>query len=619
MQTPNVETTPRNEHTIWRLLANWSAVTPDAPALLAPGQRTLSYGQLQRLVENTVSSLQSHGFDSQSRLAVVLRNSPEMATAFLALAAGAVCAPLNPASQAFDFELNLKDLRPQALIIEDGVNSPARDVARSLGIAVIELTPRPSIGAGWFTLWDEISSTIDETLLPQDTSPALLLPTSGTTSRPKLVPLSQANLCAPARHIAQTLQLCPEDRCLNVMPLFHIHGLIGAVLASLSAGASVVCTSGWDSQSFFEWLKLPGISWYTAVPTIHQSILSAAAERGSTVEHRLRFVRSSSAALPTAVFDALESLFGVPAIESYGMTEAAHQMCSNPLPPGIRKKGSVGLPAGPEVVILNENGELLGANQNGELAIRGPNVTAGYVDNPAANTASFNNGWFRTGDQGYRDDDGYFFLTGRLKEMVNRGGEKVAPREVDEVFLQHPAVEQAIAFAIPHPRLGEDLAVAIVLRTHAIADQCELQEFALDRLAPQKVPSRIVFVPAIPKGPTGKLRRIGLHEALSDSLKVEFQPPESSAELAIANVWKAILSCEEIGRFDNFFYLGGDSLLATRVLSRLSTTFEIQLPLGTLFQHPTLQELAKHIETIVLEQIESESDHDCSSGAIPAV
>ncbi len=511
MQTPTIEADTHNEQTIWRLLANWSAETPDAPALL---------------------------------------------------------------------------------------------------------TPRPSIGTGWFTFWDELSSTFDETLLPQSTSPALLLATSGTTSRPKLVPLSQANLCASARHIAHTLRLSPEDRCLNVMPLFHVHGLIGAVLASLSAGASVVCTTGWDSQSFFEWRKLPGISWYTAVPTIHQSILSAAAERGNTIEHRLRFVRSSSAALPTAVFDALESLFGVPAIESYGMTEASHQMCSNPLPPGIRKKGSVGLPAGPDVVILNDDGKLLGANQNGELAIRGPNVTAGYVDAPAANAASFTNGWFRTGDQGYRDDDGYFFLTGRLKELVNRGGEKVTPREVDEVFLQHPAVEQAIAFAIPHPRLGEDLAVAIVLRKHAIADQRELREFALDRLAPQKVPSRIVFVPSIPKGPTGKLRRIGLHQALVDSLKVEFLPPESSAELAIANVWKAILNCDGIGRFDNFFYLGGDSLLATRVLSRLSEMFEIELPLGTLFRHPTLEELAQCIENIVLEQIESDSDHDNLSNAV---
>ncbi len=618
MRAQTMEIDRQNANTLLRLLANWSDLTPEAPALSTPDQRSLSFGQLQRLVTNTVSGLQSHGFDSQSRLAIVLRNSPQMAAAFLALAAGFVCAPLNPASQAYDFELNLRDLRPQALIVESGVDSPVREVARSLGIVVIELTPRPSNGAGWFTLWDEHSGTIDESLLPQSTAPALLLPTSGTTSRPKLVPLSQANLCASARHIARTLQLSPADRCLNVMPLFHIHGLIGAVLSSLSAGASVVCTSGWDSQSFFECLKQPGVSWYTAVPTIHQSILSAAAERGNKIEHRLRFVRSSSAALPTAVFDALESLFGVPAIESYGMTEASHQMCSNPLPPGIRKKGSVGLPAGPEVVILNENGDLLGANQNGELAIRGLNVTSGYVDNPEANTASFNNGWFLTGDQGYRDEDGYFFLTGRLKEMVNRGGEKIAPREVDEVFLQHPAVEQAIAFAIPHPRLGEDLAVAVVLRTQAIADQRELRDFALNRLAPQKVPSRIVFVPSIPKGPTGKLRRIGLHEALSDSLKVEFQPPESSAELAIANVWKSILNCEEIGRFDNFFYLGGDSLLATRVLSRLSTTFEIPLPLGTLFRHPTLEELAQHIENIVLEQIESETDHDHPQGATAA-
>ncbi|MFN0056088.1 MAG: AMP-binding protein [Planctomycetales bacterium] len=590
--------------TLRDLIARMARDCPDLPALGAPGGAWLSYLALQSLTASTAEFLQRRGLGHGDRVAVVLRNGPEMAAAFVSIAAASACAPLNPGYREAEFEFYLTDLRAKALVVESGVDSPVRNVARTLGLSILELTPTPQLGAGAFTLAGGIESAprVPENPKPGDT--ALLLHTSGTTSRPKLVPLSQANLCASAHHIRRTLHLEPGDRCLNVMPLFHIHGLIGAALATLSAGGSVLCAPGWDAERFFDWLNDSGATWYTAVPTIHQSVLAAARQRVAPIAHQLRFIRSSSAALPPSVLHELEQVFGAPVIESYGMTEATHQMCSNPLPPGIRKPGSVGLPAGPDVAVMNETGELLGANATGELVIRGPNVTAGYENNAAANETAFMDGWFRTGDQGFRDADGYFFLTGRLKELINRGGEKVAPREVDEALLSHPAVAQAVAFAVPHPRLGEDVAVAIVLRPGAATNDRELRDYALGRLAPQKVPSRFLFVESIPKGPTGKLQRIGLAQAMAAHFEVRFVPPETPIEVAIARVWSELLQCERISRLDNFFSLGGDSLMATRALSRLAAMFDVELPLGSLFQGPTLEEQAALIENLLIDQLE---------------
>jgi acyl-CoA synthetase (AMP-forming)/AMP-acid ligase II len=344
---------------------------------------------------------------------------------------------------------------------------------------------------------------------------ALVLHTSGTTSRPKIVPLTQRNLCVSADHVRRALALGPADLCLNVMPLFHIHGLVASVLATLAAGAAVVCTPGFKTLRFFAWLDQFAPTWYTAVPTMHQAILARAPRNPEIVGRaRLRLVRSSSAALPPRVMRELERLFGCPVIEAYGMTEAAHQIASNPLPPRARRPGSVGTAAGPEVAVMDAEGRLLASGETGEVVIRGANVVRGYQSNPEADARAFTAGWFRTGDQGVLDPDGYLTLTGRLKEIINRGGEKVAPLEVDNVLSAHPAVAQALTFAMPHPRLGEEVAAAIVLRPGESAGEEQIQAFAAEHLAEFKVPRRIVFLDAIPKGPTGKLQRIGLAERL---------------------------------------------------------------------------------------------------------
>jgi acyl-CoA synthetase (AMP-forming)/AMP-acid ligase II len=344
---------------------------------------------------------------------------------------------------------------------------------------------------------------------------ALVLHTSGTTSRPKIVPLTQRNLCASARNIGTTLALTAEDRCMNVMPLFHIHGLMAAMLASLRVGASIFCTPGFNALKFFAWLKEAEPTWYTAVPTMHQAILARASRSREIIDAaELRFVRSSSSSLPPQVMQELEQTFHAPVIEAYAMTEASHQMTSNPLPPRARKPGTVGVAAGPEVGIMDEGGELLPRGQVGEVVIRGENVTPGYENNPKANAENFTNGWFRTGDQGVMDDEGYLTITGRLKEIINRGGEKISPREVDDIIMDHPAVQQVVTFAMPHAKLGEEVAAAVVLREGEQATERDIREFAARHLADFKVPRKVLFLDEIPKGPTGKLQRIGLADKL---------------------------------------------------------------------------------------------------------
>ena len=487
----------------------------DAPALIAPGRAPLAFAALARHSERTVARLRALGVGRRDRVAIVLPNGPEMAAAFLTIAQAAATAPLNPGYKAEEFEFYLADLEPKALVVQAGEDSAACAVAGRLGIGIIELRSERDREAGLFTLETAAPARPAEGGPAAGDDVALLLHTSGTTSRPKLVPLTQQNLAASAEGIARTLVLGTGDRCLNVMPLFHIHGLMAGVLASLAAGGSVFLTPGFNALRFFAWLEESRATWYTAVPTMHQAILARAERNLDAVRAaRLRFIRSSSSSLPPQVMAELERVFGCPVIESYGMTEAAHQMTSNPLPPAARKPGSVGLPAGPEVSVVDAAGRKLGAETTGEVVIRGPSVTGGYLGNPEANAQAFTDGWFRTGDLGAMDADGYLRIIGRLKEIINRGGEKISPREVDEVLLDHPAVAQAVTFALPHPKLGEEVAAAIVLREGASATESEIREFAQRRIADFKVPRRVVFVAEIPKGPTGKLTRIGLAEKL---------------------------------------------------------------------------------------------------------
>ncbi|MEJ8572011.1 acyl--CoA ligase [Microbaculum marinum] len=501
--------------TIRDLLA---AHADDLHALGAPDRPWLTHGGLRDLTAQALGALNGIGIGPGDRVAIVLPNGPEMAAAFMTMAQGVTTAPLNPAYREDEFDFYITDLKARALVVAADYDGPALPVAERHGVQVIRLTHDPASPAGWFELETGAAGAAPEYADPDDV--ALVLHTSGTTSRPKIVPLLQRNLAASARHIGTTLELTPEDCCLNIMPLFHIHGLIAATLSSLAAGGATWCTPGFNALSFFGWLDAVKPTWYTAVPTMHQTILARAERNREIVErNKLRFVRSSSASLPPQVMTALEETLAAPVIESYGMTEATHQMTSNPLPPLPHKAGSVGIEAGPLVRTADvHDNRILEYGATGEVVISGPNVTPGYEANDAANASSFfeveGRRWFRTGDQGVFDDEGYLRITGRLKEIINRGGEKISPLEVDEVLMDHPAVQQVVTFAMPHAKLGEDVAAAVVLREGQEASERDIRDFAARHLADFKVPRKVVILPEIPKGATGKLQRIGLAEKL---------------------------------------------------------------------------------------------------------
>jgi acyl-CoA synthetase (AMP-forming)/AMP-acid ligase II len=485
-------------NTVIRLLHPESKST----ALLLVNKQSIDHAALALTVERLAGQLRAAGLGAHDRIAIVLGNGIEMALVLLAAMSVGCSAPLNPKYREEEFRFYLDDLGAAAVItIEATV--PAAEAAASDGVLRIYVR-----GSGPSIELDPQGSRKSSDLevgAPTDDDVAMVLHTSGTTSRPKIVPLRHRNLTASARNIAAHLQLTVADRSLVVMPLFHIHGIMAGMLAPLSAGASVVCAPGFDAFKFHRWLEDVEPTYYSAVPTIHQMVLA----RGRQ-SNMLRFVRSSSASLPSSVMSGLQEMFGVPVIEAYGMTEASHQMTSNPLPPGNIKAGSVGVPTGIELGIIDSDNNVLPAGERGEVGVRGASVIEGYENNPTANTAAFTGGWFRTGDEGMMDGDGYLFLTGRIKEQINRGGEKVSPLEVDNAILRHTSVAEAVTFGIPHEKLGEEVGAAVVLRDGHELTEADLRSYLSERLAPFKVPRTIVFVTEIPKGATGKLQRIGL-------------------------------------------------------------------------------------------------------------
>ncbi|MGA3081756.1 MAG: condensation domain-containing protein, partial [Terracidiphilus sp.] len=581
--------------------------TPGASALEAIGRRSADYESLVNQIDETARWLTFRGIERNDRVAVVMPNGPEMASLFLGVSAVATCAPLNPAYRASEFEFYLSDLQPKIVIVDSAMDSAVRGVAGAAGIEIVELRRRDLEPAGSFALSPCGDSPTPVAVVDYAGASdiALVLHTSGTTSRPKIVPLTHENLCVSAANIAQSLDLTASDRCLNIMPLFHVHGLVGALLSSLCAGASVVCTPGYQATEFFNWLADIRPTWYTGVPTMHHGILMRAqANRAILAAHRLRFIRSCSAALAPKLMAELEEAFGAPVLEAYGMTEAAHQMSSNGLPPRPRKPGSVGRPTGVDIAIMNDAGALLQTGAEGEVVIRGRNVTRGYQNNPEANLKSFTDGWFRTGDQGRFDSDGDLFLTGRIKELIVRAGEKIPPREIDEALLSHPAVEQALGFAAPDEALGERVAAAVVLKAGASVTELELREHAAGLLADFKVPDRIIFVAEIPKGPTGKQQRIGLAEKLglagragpSAAAPLEYRAPRGATETRLAEMWREVLKLERAGVHDDFFAMGGDSILAGQLLARIRYAFGVELSAPRLFQLPTIAWLAEFID-----------------------
>jgi len=356
-------------------------------------------------------------------------------------------------------------------------------------------------------------------------SVALLLATTGSTGKPKIVPLTHANLAASVAGICSGYHLGPGDATLVVMPLFHGHGLVGGLLATLaSSGAAYLPAAGrFSAHLFWEEIGRANATWYTAVPTVHQILLArAATDYPAAYRPGLRFIRSCSAPLAQAVLHKTEEYFGAPMIVAYGMTETAHQVATNPLPgDGPRRKGSVGLPTGLQVRIINADGSVAESGKTGEVCVRGPALTEGYLNDPKATAAAFADGWFRTGDLGHLDSDGFLYLNGRIKEIINRGGEKIAPQTVEAVLLANPAVEEAAAFAVPDAKYGEDVNAAVVLQPDTEATEADLKGYCQARLAPFEVPARIYLLDRFPRTSKGDADRRALAAAFT-------RPPPAS-------------------------------------------------------------------------------------------
>jgi len=478
--------------------------SPDHIAIQIPGDGpSVTYSQLRSQVEALAVQLNNLGLGRGDRIAIALPNGLEMMASFLAASTVGTAAPLNPAYRADEFKFYLEDTGARAIILPQGGGEEARAAAGD-AIPVIEAGIDRDGNVQFSALSSVGPSRAREEANDDDI--ALILHTSGTTSRPKRVPLPHRNLMISARNVAETYQLNREDVSLCVMPLFHVHGLVASTFATLLTGGTVVVPPKFNPLSFWSTVRDHRASWYSAVPTIHQVLVSRSKPGAKPAGHeQLRFIRSCSASLAPQLMADIEERFGAPVLEAYGMTEAAHQMASNPLPPRSRKAGSVGLGTGVSIAILNDAGDVLSPGEIGEVSIKGDNVFGGYEGNPKANAESFTNGWFRTGDQGCLDEQGYLTLTGRIKELINRGGEKISPREIDEALLSHPAVAEAVCFGISDRTYGEAVAAAVVLQGSATA--AELIAHCRSSLSDFKCPKVIHIVDSIPRGATGKIQR----------------------------------------------------------------------------------------------------------------
>ncbi|HEU5218254.1 MAG TPA: acyl--CoA ligase [Gemmatimonadales bacterium] len=480
------------------------SIPADQIAVIDPEQNVrLTYGALRRQVQSVAEVLSAAGIERGDRIGMALPNGIPTIVAFLAASVAGTAAPLNPGYKEDEFSFYLDDTRAKVLLLPpDGAPEARKAAAGRVPVIGVEMD-----GAGEVTLAGMPRGKPVQAPALDDV--ALILHTSGSTGRPKRVPLSHANLTISAGNVARSYALTAADVSLCVMPLFHVHGLVASTLATLCTGGTIVVPAKFNPLSFWRIVRDHRVTWYSAVPTLHQLLLARVARSGAPEKpegaEQLRFIRSCSASLPPQVMRDLESAFGAPVLEAYGMTEAAHQMASNPLPPGPRVPGSVGPGTDVRISIMDEQGRHLPQGERGEVVIQGPNVIRGYENNPEANATSFVDGWFRTGDQGFLDERGYLTLVGRLKELINRGGEKISPREIDEVLLTHPAIAEAVCFGVPHPTWGEEVSAAVVL--HGAASEAELLGFCKERLADFKRPKQIHITDAIPRTATGKIQR----------------------------------------------------------------------------------------------------------------
>ncbi|KDP25453.1 hypothetical protein JCGZ_20609 [Jatropha curcas] len=498
--------------TLTGLLKKSAAEFPNSRALSVSGKLDLTHAELQDLIDHAASLLVAAGVAPGDVVALTFPNTVEYVIMFLAvIRCRATAAPLNPAYTAEEFEFYLSDSESKLLITSQVGIQSAQAAASKLKIPHVAATldvETKAISLSSLNTESKFDSVAE--IVNDSSDVALFLHTSGTTSRPKGVPLTQLNLASSVLNIKSVYRLSESDSTVLVLPLFHVHGLLAGLLSSLISGASVALPAAgrFSASTFWQDMIIYNATWYTAVPTIHQIILDRHVSKPEPAYPELRFIRSCSASLAPSILDRLEEAFGAPVLEAYAMTEASHLMASNPLPEdGGHKSGSVGKPVGQEMAILDENGVVQPAGVSGEVCIRGANVTKGYKNNSEANKSAFQFGWFHTGDVGFFDSEGYLRLVGRIKELINRGGEKISPIEVDAVLLAHPDIAQAVAFGVPDEKYGEEINCAIIPREGSEIDEAEVLGYCKKNLAGFKVPKKVFITDSVPKTATGKIQR----------------------------------------------------------------------------------------------------------------
>ncbi|MGH8679911.1 MAG: AMP-binding protein [Burkholderiales bacterium] len=591
---------------LWSVFSDLAARLGENDAILAPGRSTLTFAALKNRIATTKEDLNRLGLGRNDQVAITMPNGPEMAVCLLGTIACAIAVPLNPSYTRDEFRQYFARIRPKALIVPAGAATLAYEVAAELGLRTIELAADTSAPAGTFTLAGRPAGACADPSWNTGDDTGIILLTSGTTSAQKLVPLKPRHLVAYAQGINVVYGLGPTDRSLLVMPMFHAAGLKSSFLAPLLNGAAVVCLEEFGVSSFFRNMDVFRPTWITAGYAFHKAILEGVdAHRDAVERSRVRFIRSGTGSLDTAVKRGLERAFGAPVIELYSSSETGAIACS-PMPPEQGKAGTVGRAIFNQVAIMGPGDALLPADEEGEIVVRGPSVFEGYLDDPEANNAAFVDGWYRTGDLGRLDPDGFLTITGRTKEVVNRGGEKISPREIEVVMAEHHAVRDVKAFGIPHLSLGEEVVAAVVLRGGMSASEADLKAFAGKRLADFKVPRRIFFRDALPLGASRKLDVRTLVGECEEILKAERARPEpgparplSSTEAVVRDLWRKVLEDDRVGVDDDFFLRGGDSLKAVELLVSLERAFAIELPVEALYgEAATVAKMAARIDRL---------------------
>lgn len=587
------------DSTLGREILRRAELQPNHAAMVSSSYTPLSYRELQCLIAEARAALRLAGFGRSAKIAIAVPNSQQAALAILAVACSAVSIPLSPKLTVSEIETSLAAVRPDAILVVQGSDSEARRAAEKTGLKIIEAA-QPKNGVFSFTIIEAPASiaVFDEADEPDPDAPAFILQTSGTTGQPKLIPFSHRNMLAVAARCQVWFNLAPEDRCLCVTPVFYAHGLKVAILTPLLTGGTIAFPADISKFDYVEWFRTLKPTWYSAGPVTHRMVFDRTqAAANAKTGHSLRFVLSSSAPLPQDVLEGLQNTLGVPLMEHYSSSEAS-LMTAN-IPPAASKPGSVGLPWPDSVIVVGDNDRPLLPGEHGEILVRGPTVISGYLDAPDLNSRSFRNGWFKTGDIGSLNEDGFLTLHGRKSDVINRGGEKISPAEIDEILALHPAIAEAAAFSVPHPRLGEDIVAAVVLRPGAKATPIELRRYLREQVASFKVPRRIVIRDDLPRGRTGKVLRWQLTDSLEEATAAETQitadiddsPLNLDLVIQLTELWERLLNTAPVLLDDDFMEKGGDSLLAIEMLAELEKLTGDPMPSSILFEASTIRQL----------------------------